>query len=361
MIDVEDATGAATERAGPAERAAAPTPGRPARGRTLRDYGDLLSLAGLALLLPALVIVPLPLLRVPLGFVAVLFAPGYALVAAIFARRIDLDGVARAALSFGLSVAALPLFALVLNALPGGIRLWPMVTILSAWTLLFCAIGALRRHRLGEAQRGRAPSVNPRPWYRGQSRRKKVEYALGATVAGGMLVVAMAQLVGHASPPHLTEFYALGADSLAERYPREVAPGEPFDVRLGVTNREGGTRRYRIVVLAQGRQLAQTEWFTLANDATWEQAVPLSLAVTGDDQAITILLDAEGRASPYRQLRLVVNVRPHKAALPAQGQPSRVRSTFTRHTAQPWVACGSCVSREISLRTRWNPAPPSPA
>jgi uncharacterized membrane protein len=320
MVEIEDAIGAVEERASPAQRAAASPPhARPARWWVLWAYSDLLLLAGLALLLPAIVLVPVPLLRVSLGFVAVLYAPGYALTATIFARRADLDGVARAAMSFGLSVAVLPLFTLALNARPGGIRLWPMVAILAAWTLVFCGLAALRRHRLGGAAQARGPSFELPGWSRNLSRRRKIGYLLGALVAIGALLVALAQIRAPASVPHLTEFYALGAEGFAEHYPREVAPGETFDLRLGVTNREGGTRRYSIVVLSQGQQLAGIDWFTLRDGATWEQAVPLSLPVIGDDQEITILLLLEGQASPYRQLRLVVNVRPRKFDRPAPG------------------------------------------
>src|SRR6266545_8025742 len=104
------------------------------------NISDLLLIVDLAILLPILVLLPLSWLRVPLGLALVLFAPGYVLTEAIFPRRHEIGGVTRAALSFGLSAVTLPLLALVLSALPWGIRPWPMVLSLSLWVVLLCGI-----------------------------------------------------------------------------------------------------------------------------------------------------------------------------------------------------------------------------
>jgi len=53
--------------------------------------------------------------RIILGLHLVLFLPGYALIAALFPRKGDLDGIERIALSFGLSIAVVPLLGLALN------------------------------------------------------------------------------------------------------------------------------------------------------------------------------------------------------------------------------------------------------
>ena len=51
----------------------------------------------------------------PLGLAMVLFLPGYTQIAALFSRKDDLDGIERIALSFGLSIAVVPLIGLGLN------------------------------------------------------------------------------------------------------------------------------------------------------------------------------------------------------------------------------------------------------
>src|SRR5207245_4585088 len=53
-----------------------------------------------------------------LAIVLVLFAPGYVLVAALFPRDVEIDWIERIALSFGLSIAVVPLLGLFLNFTP---------------------------------------------------------------------------------------------------------------------------------------------------------------------------------------------------------------------------------------------------
>ena len=91
--------------------------------------------------------------RIILGLPLVLFLPGYALIATLFPRKGDLDGIERVALSFGLSIAITPLLGVGLNYTPFGIRLTPVLTVLSLFTIAL-AIGAwARRSRIPEGDR----------------------------------------------------------------------------------------------------------------------------------------------------------------------------------------------------------------
>jgi uncharacterized membrane protein len=101
-------------------------------------------------------------LRIILGLPFVLFIPGYAFIAALFPEAgsgpVDsdadadddpeergIDGIERVALSFGLSIAVVPLIGLVLNFTPWGIRLVPIMLAVSGFTLVATAIAAVRR------------------------------------------------------------------------------------------------------------------------------------------------------------------------------------------------------------------------
>ena len=92
-------------------------------------------------------------IRIILGLPLVLFLPGYSLIATLFPRKDDLDAIERIALSFGLSIAITPLLGLALNYTPFGIRLSPVLIVLSVFTVSF-AIGAyVRRSRIPEEDR----------------------------------------------------------------------------------------------------------------------------------------------------------------------------------------------------------------
>ncbi|MBN1814156.1 MAG: DUF1616 domain-containing protein [Anaerolineae bacterium] len=83
-------------------------------GATLGNEFILFAVLGallLALIVPDALGVPppFPLPRLFLGLLFVLFVPGYALQAVLFPRAADLDGPERLALSFGLSIAVVPL------------------------------------------------------------------------------------------------------------------------------------------------------------------------------------------------------------------------------------------------------------
>ena len=92
-------------------------------------------------------------MRVLLGLLLVLFLPGYSLVAALFPRKDDLDGIERIALSFGLSIAVVPLLGLALNYTPLGSRLVPVLLGLSLFTVLLAVVAGVRRVRMPEAER----------------------------------------------------------------------------------------------------------------------------------------------------------------------------------------------------------------
>ncbi|MDY6864701.1 MAG: DUF1616 domain-containing protein [Halobacteriota archaeon] len=91
--------------------------------------------------------------RVILGLLFVLFFPGYSLIAALFPRKDDLDGIERVALSFGLSIAVVPLIGLVLNYTPFGIRLSPIITSLFIFTISLAITAYIRRSGIPEEDR----------------------------------------------------------------------------------------------------------------------------------------------------------------------------------------------------------------
>jgi len=92
-------------------------------------------------------------IRIILGLPLVLFLPGYSLIAALFPRKDDLDGIERIALGFGLSIAITPLLGLGLNYTPFGIRLAPVLIVLSVFTISLAICTYVRRSKIPEGDR----------------------------------------------------------------------------------------------------------------------------------------------------------------------------------------------------------------
>ncbi len=71
------------------------------------------------MLVAIIILFPSNILRIILGLPFLLFFPGYTLVAALFTRKEGMGSIERVALSFGLSIAVVPLIGLILNYTAG--------------------------------------------------------------------------------------------------------------------------------------------------------------------------------------------------------------------------------------------------
>jgi len=112
---------------------------------------DLFAIVVFVVISAVFIIVP-PLnetpLRAVLGFILVLFVPGYVFVSALFPGSDELNGIERLALSIGLSICIVVFVGIALNYTPWGIRLNPILFSISAFTLASTAICAYRRVKI---------------------------------------------------------------------------------------------------------------------------------------------------------------------------------------------------------------------
>jgi len=109
-------------------------------------YWDLIGVIVLSILLDVLILLfPDSLIRKALGLAFVLFFPGYVFITALFPERKELDNLERLALSFGLSIAIVPLIGLALNYTPWGIRLTPILVSLTVFNVALALVAIYRR------------------------------------------------------------------------------------------------------------------------------------------------------------------------------------------------------------------------
>lgn len=215
-------------------------------------------------------------LRILFGVAMVLFIPGYALIAALFPARDDLDGIERVALSFGLSIAVVPLIGLALNYTPWGIRLDPILASLTIFTLAMAGIAWYRRLLLPAEKRFSIPAREMIASARGElfdPEATPLDRALSAILVVS-IVAALATTVYVIAVPkegeHFTEFYILGPGGKAADYPTDFAAGKTQTLIIGVGNHEYRNITYTVEALA----LNQT-FDTRTNRSTIHAAAPL--------------------------------------------------------------------------------------
>jgi uncharacterized membrane protein len=254
-------------------------------------------------------------IRTILGLPMVLFLPGYALIAALFPHRDDLDGIERTALSFGLSIAVVPLLGLGLNYTPWGIRLAPILVTLSIFTLGMCVIAVYRRGELPEGEAFSVPfgaalhSLRQEVFAHEQSRLDRiltVILVLSILASVAMLVYVV---VTPKQGEKFTEFYILGPEGIADDYPTLFNLSESGTVILGVVNHEYASVEYTLDIALDNESIYPGQQIVLAHNQTWEEFVTFTPPNVGQDMKLQFLIYKDGNYSaPYRDLHLWIDV-----------------------------------------------------
>ena len=282
---------------------------------------DLLLVAGFVLLTDIFVLVPVlngSFLRTGLGIILVLFLPGYALTGAIFPAKKDLDGIERVAISFGLSIAVVPIMGLGLNYTTWGIREIPVLTVLSVFTLLTCAVAYYRRSLLPEAEvfgvsfKASFLSMKTEILEKPESKTDKI-LALLLIFSILASVGSLAYIIGNPKEgEHFTEFYILGANRTTENYPTEFVQGEKGTVIVGIVNHEYRPVDYTMEVRLENNSLPLPEnqrQVSLEHNMSWEEPITFTPPFEGKNMKLEFLLFNETEKTvPYRNLHLWINV-----------------------------------------------------
>jgi len=233
-------------------------------------------------------------IRIILGLPLVLFLPGYTLIATLFPRKDDLDGIERVALSFGLSIAITPLLGLGLNYTPFGIRLTPVLIVLSVFTIAL-AIGAyVRRSRIREADRF---VVDFGAFFKStkdsfKTTDSKVDKILTAVLIISIVLALSVTVYVIITPKEgekFTEFYVLGPGGMAEEYPTNLTVGEEGEVIIGVVNHEYANVSYLLEMMLNG-EIINEKSVVLNHNETWEGPFVFKPTRKGDNQKLEFLL-----------------------------------------------------------------------
>ena len=264
--------------------------------------------------------------RIIFGLPLVLFLPGYTLIAVLYPRKGDLDGIERVAFSFGLSIAIIPLLGLALNYTPFGIRLMPILIVLSVFTISLAFGAYVRRSRITEEYRFvldfRALFKSIKESFKTAD--SKVDKILTIILIIS-IVLAISMVVYVIVTPKegekFTEFYVLGPNGTASDYPTNLKVGEKGEVIIGIVNHEYANVTYRWEVSLNGEVIDEKSVELIPND-TWESPFTFKATRAGEDQKLEFLLYKNPfeksliknasqktlRGEPYRLLQLWVDV-----------------------------------------------------
>ncbi len=304
---------------------------------------DLLAVYAWTVLAAASIYLPVvneSILRIILALPMVLFFPGYALIAALFPQKNDLDGIERLALSFGLSIAVVPLIGLGLNYTPFGIRLDPIVVSLSVFTIIMAVIAQYRRSLVLADEQFVVPfrqiirSAGEEFFPKEGTRADRILSIILLCAIIGAVGTTIYVIAVPKEGEKFTEFYILGAEGKAADYPTDIRIGRPESVIIGIGNHEYRNVTYWVDILLIEQYfdpvtntstiLAMQEVsrfpVTLQHNKTYQEQHSFTVSDAGFNQLKFLLYtdeppskgtDAAERINQsYRDLHLWITVRP---------------------------------------------------
>lgn len=201
----------------------------------------------------SVILVPISLLniegyiRIILGLPFVLFIPGYILIYALFPpQKISqrLSTIERISLSFGFSIALIPLLCLVLNYTPWGIRL---ESILFSILIFNVSIGFVVMYRWIKINPDeRIKIALPLSFLKSKN---KLDYSLNIVIIIS-LIIAVALPINIILTPKtgekFTEFYFFNLANNPERYSRNLTMGVSSSRIVEIVNHEYETINYTV-------------------------------------------------------------------------------------------------------------------
>jgi len=248
-----------------------------------RKISDLLicsALAAVALILallmpehgPARALVALPL---------VLFAPGYALVAAAFPAS-QLGTIERLLFSLGASLAVAALSGLLLHWTALGLRPTAWALVLSNLTLVASLIALVRRRQ--------QPASEP------------IQHRVGLTLSQGGLLGLAALLVAGSVLIARDGAIQQRATGFTQLWVLPDSAAQADSLRLGVSNREPGQIGYRLLVTASGTIIGSWPRITLGPDEQWQATITLPTAQPAAATVEAVLYRLDAPETAYRRV-----------------------------------------------------------
>ncbi len=262
----------------------------------------------------------------PLGLPLVALVPGYLATACLLPRADQADWTFRIALTLGLSLALVAFLGIALNFTAWGISFTSTTAGVLIVSLVLGVLAYVRRAAVpaGERLAATLDLTGPR-W---------AEYSLVEKGLTGLLVVVLviaAPLLALAltqprPTPGFTELYLLGPTGNFSGLPSALNASEPATLRIVVTNHEGSAVNYTLRVDLVGVAIAYNATsganetvevnrttmaafpLSLSDGGAWNESYTFSIAHAGRWQVQFLLFRRADFATPYRFVRLDIEV-----------------------------------------------------
>jgi uncharacterized membrane protein len=241
--------------------------------------------------------IPSNVIRIVLGVPFLLFIPGYALLAAVYTKKEGMDGIARIAFSFILSLVIVGIIGIILNY-TWGIKLEPILYTVFAFVLVTSVVSWWRQSKLIEEERYSVEFYLKFSFW-GQSFWEKFLAVI--------LVVAVIQAIGVVTYTSInpkekevfSEFYILGEGGEAKDYVTNMNVGVISNVVVGIINHEGKEVNYRIEVSLDGTELSEVGPITVGDEQKSEIELNVTPEKAGQNQKLEFLLYKDDETNPY--------------------------------------------------------------
>jgi len=251
--------------------------------------------------------------RIILGLPFVLLFPGYALISTLFPQKERLGGIERLALSFGLSLALVPITGLILNY-TFGISLNSVLYSLAGIVLVLSIIAIIRQRGLTDVEKH--SFTISFAWFGRQSIVERILSVILVLVACGTIGILIYTMAVPKTGSAYTEYYILNAQGATDDYPSDIRAGDTESVILVVINHENQTADYRIEIQIdndpnddiQPITLDTIDNITIEDEGKYENPASFTPQITGEGQKVYFILFKDGETEPYLEVNLTINV-----------------------------------------------------
>lgn len=277
-----------------------------------KNFSDLV-LVSIWVIITFIFIITIPenvYIRTILAIPIVLFIPGYLLVTALFPMKDDLDIIGRIVLSFGLSIAIIPILGLLLN-FTFGIELVPVFITLCIYVIIFTSITAYRRKILSEEVQFSVQFHRIYCIINDWLKPKNSIDSILTIILIFMTVLSVGTVYYTITYPKIgetfTEFYI--TDPLVETsgYSTSLKLNSSTNWSVYVVNHEYAHIKYTLQVVLDKNILVSRQ-LTLDHNQKWEKNITMIPNKEGTNQKLEFLLFKDDNfTTPYRSLHLWIN------------------------------------------------------